>query len=80
MLMQLYFTHLCWPPFDSNLMTKLWRNLEAANRFTDVFYEYMRLVEMAFIHILKFVDDECVFSALTFPKNLLQNDLDKAYS
>ena len=55
MLMQLYFTHLCWLPFDSNLMTILWRNLEVANHFTDVFYEYMRLVEMAFIHILKFV-------------------------
>jgi hypothetical protein len=40
------------------------------------FGEYVKLVEIAMIHVLGFVEDERAFSALTFLKDKVRNKLD----
>ena len=46
------------PPFDINTLTKVWSVLDNNNTLTQNFSEYIKLVEMAVVHILGSVEDE----------------------
>jgi len=55
-------------PFHVNPVTKLW-NLMCANFHTQcLFSKYMKLAEIAMVHVLGSVEDERTFSSLAFLK------------
>ena len=60
-----------------NPLTKLWRVLDANSSLGKNFGEYVKLAQIAMIHVLGSVEDECTFSALNFLKDRLRNRLDK---
>ncbi len=63
-------------PFDFNALTHIWRTINASRVLTNSFPEYLKLVEMAIVHVLGNVEDELRFSFLAFLKNKLQATLD----
>ena len=71
------------PPFGSdaskpliNPVTKLWRCLDANFALSNSFPEYMKLAQIALIHVLGSVEDERAFLLVTFLKDKLRNRLD----
>ncbi len=64
------------PPFDFNALTHIWRAINAFQVLTHSFPEYLKLVEMAIVHILGNVEDKRHFSFFAFLKNKLQATLD----
>ena len=64
------------PPFDCNPLTRLWKGLDAATCLTHHFSEYMKLAEMAIVHVLGSVEDERVFSSVAFLKSKVRNSLE----
>jgi hypothetical protein len=63
------------PPFHTNPLTKLWRTLDANNALVAHFPEYVKLAQIAMVHVLGSVEDERAFSSLTFLKDKLRNRL-----
>jgi hypothetical protein len=61
------------PPFNENLLTRLWYTLDFASLC--IYLEYMKFAKIAVVHILGSVQDECCFSSLSFLKNKLRNHL-----
>ena len=59
-----------------NLVTKLWCCLDSNSALSTSFLEYIKLGQIALIHILGLVKDERAFSSDTFLKEKLQNMLD----
>jgi hypothetical protein len=59
------------PPFDTNPLTKLWRFLDTNTALVAQFPEYLKLVQIAMVHVLGSIEDEHVFSSLTFLKDKL---------
>ena len=71
------------PPIGSNAnkplinpITKLWHRLDANSTMSSLFPEYMKLAQIALIHVLGSMEDERVFLSVTFLKDKLQNRLD----
>jgi hypothetical protein len=62
-------------PFDINPVSCLWRMLHANIALVGQFPEYIRLAQIALVHVLGSVEDERCFSSLTFLKDKLQNRL-----
>jgi hypothetical protein len=65
----------CEPPYTVNPVTKLWRMLDANTALVAHFPEYIKLAQIAMVHVLGFVEDERCFSSLTFMKDRLRNRL-----
>jgi hypothetical protein len=63
------------PPYDVNPLTRLWRILDANRALAAQFPEYIKLAEIAMVHVLGSVEDERCFSSLTFLKDRLRNRL-----
>ena len=59
-----------------NLVTKLWHCLNANSAMLMSFLEYIKLVQIALIHVLGSVEDERAFFLATFMEDKLQNRLD----
>ena len=59
-----------------NPLTKLWRTLDANSALGKNFWEYIKLAEIAMVHVLGSVEDERTFSAFSFLKDRLRNRLD----
>ena len=59
-----------------NPVTKLWHRLDANLALSMSFPEYIKLVQIALIHLLGSIEDECAFSSVTLLKNKIQNRLD----
>ena len=59
-----------------NPVTKLWRCLDANSALSTSFPEYIKLAQIALIHLLGSIEDEHVFSLVTLLKNKVQNRLD----
>ena len=59
-----------------NPVTKLWRHLNANFALSSSFPEYMKLAQIALIHVLGSMEDERAFSSVTFLKDKLWNRLD----
>jgi len=60
-----------------NPLTKLWRTLDANSSLGKNFGEYIKLAQIAMVHVLGSVEDERTFSALSFLKDRLRNRLDQ---
>jgi hypothetical protein len=58
-----------------NPLTKLWRQLEANSALSTSFSKYIKLTEIAMVHVLGSMEDERAFSSLTFLKDRLRIDL-----
>jgi hypothetical protein len=65
----------CEPPYLFNPLTKLWRMLDANSALAAQFPEYIKLAQIAMVHVLGSVEDERCFSSLTFLKDKLRNRL-----
>lgn len=63
------------PPFHMNPLTRLWRTLDANIALARQFPKYIKLAQLAIIHVLGSVEDERCFSSLTFLKDKLRNRL-----
>lgn len=59
-----------------NPVTKLWRRLDANSALSTSFPEYIKLAQIALIHVLGSVEDERAFSSLSFLKDKVRNKLD----
>jgi hypothetical protein len=63
--------------FDINSLTKLKRTIFSSQIFEQKIYEYIRLDELVVMQLIGLVEDEKSFSALTFMKTKLKNQLTK---
>ena len=52
-----------------NPVTKLWRRLDANSALSTSFLEYIKLAQIALIHLLGSVEDERAFSLVILLKN-----------
>jgi hypothetical protein len=62
-----------------NPLTRLWQMLDANTALAKSFSEYVKLAQIAMIHVLGSVDDERCFSSLNFLKDKLRNRLDESH-
>jgi len=56
-------------PVVVNSLKKLWRSLDANSALATNFSEYVKLAEIAMIHVLGSIEDELCFSVLSFLKD-----------
>ncbi len=54
------------PLFDLNPLTCIWRTIHASCVLTYSFFKYLKLVEMAIVHVLGSIKDEHYFLFLAF--------------
>ena len=59
-----------------NLVTKLWRRLDANSELSTSFPKYIKLAQIVLIHLLGSVEDKHAFSMVTLLKNKVRNRLD----
>ena len=59
-----------------NPVTKLWRRLDANLVLSTSFPKYIKLAQIALIHLLGSVEDKRAFSSVTLLKNKVRNRLD----
>ena len=64
------------PPYDINPVTRIWRTISASRVLSHGFPEYLKLAEIALVHVIGSVEDERVFSSVSFLKTKLRNSLD----
>jgi len=60
---------------DNNFVSRLWMKIISFPIMICKLSEYKKLVEIAMVQVLGFVEDERTFSNLTFMKNRLRNRL-----
>jgi hypothetical protein len=60
---------------DNNFVSRLWMKIISFPILICKLSEYKKLVEIAMVQVLGFVEDERTFSNLTFMKNRLRNRL-----
>ena len=62
-----------------NPVTKLWKRLDANSALNSSFPKYIKLAQIALIHVLGLVEDERAFSSLTFLKDKVKNRLEEEH-
>ncbi len=62
-------------PFDTNPVTKLWVTINNNVLLTQQLNEYLKLVKIAMVSMLRFVKDERIFSMLAFMKDKFHSKL-----
>ncbi|KAG0595346.1 hypothetical protein M758_UG159400 [Ceratodon purpureus] len=67
----------CEPPFYCNPLSRIWRVLSANSLTSHMISEYIKLAEIAVVHVIGSVEDERCFSTLGFLKNKLRNALNE---
>jgi len=65
------------PPYDVNPLMKVWRMLDSNNNLTQNFGEFLKLAEIAIVHVIGSVEDKRCFSSVGFLKSKLRNNLDE---
>jgi hypothetical protein len=63
------------PPHDYNPTTQRWRCFATNMALKQWLFEYMKLVEVAIVAIIRSAKNECTFSTLNFMKSKLRNRL-----
>jgi hypothetical protein len=63
------------PPFDVNPLTKVWRVLDGNSVLVQNFSEFIKLAEIAVVHVIGSVEDERLFSSVKFLKSKLRSSL-----
>lgn len=64
------------PPYDINLVTRIWCAIYVYRVFSHGFPKYLKLTELTLVRVIKSVKDECVFSSVSFLQTKLHNSLD----
>jgi predicted glycosyltransferase len=64
-------------PFDVHPMTKLWTIINNNGLLIPRLNEYLKLVEITIVLVLKSIQDECAFFTIVFIKEKLQNWLNQ---
>ena len=64
------------PPYDINLVTQIWHTIFAYRMLSQGFSKYLKLAEIALVHVMKSVEDKRVFSYVYVLKTKLRNYLD----
>ena len=64
------------PPYDINHVTRIWQTIYASRVFSHGFPKYLKLAEIAMVHVIGSVEDERVFLSVSFLKTKLCNSLD----
>jgi hypothetical protein len=62
-------------PTIINPVTHMWRVIHASQLLFNVFFEYLKVVEIAMVHVLGYVEDERCFNFVAFLKNRMRNRL-----
>jgi hypothetical protein len=62
-----------------NRLTCMWGVMHASQLLCNVFPKYLKVVEIAMIHVLGFVEDEQCFNSVAFMKNKMCNKLDNHF-
>lgn len=65
------------PPYDINPLTKVWRVLQSNHNLAQNFGEFLKLAEIAVVHVLGSVEDEHLFSTVGFLKSKLRSNLEE---
>jgi hypothetical protein len=60
-------------PKNDNPLTKLWRQLATNNTSVVRFFEFMKLVKLVIVQVIRSVEDEKIYSTLSFMKSMLWN-------
>ena len=64
------------PSYDIDPIFCLWCTTFGLKVLTHMFLEYLKLTKIALVHVIRSVEDECVFSSIAFLKSKLRNSLD----
>ncbi|KAH7287328.1 hypothetical protein KP509_32G050200 [Ceratopteris richardii] len=64
-------------PSNPGAMTKLWKKLDISPFLKESMLEYFKVGNLCFTMILGSVEDECLWSSLTFIRNATRNRLNK---
>src|ERR1700738_3303695 len=64
------------PPYDVHPVTRIWRTISASRVLAHGLPEYLKLAEITLVHVIRSVEDERVFSSVSFLKTKLRNSLD----
>ena len=59
------------PPYDIHHVTRIWRTISASRVLSHGFPEYLKLVEIAMVHVIESVEDERIFSYVCFLRTKL---------
>ncbi len=62
-------------PTIINPLTCMWRVIHVSQLLSNVFREYLKVVQIAMVHVLGFVDDEQCFNFVAFLNNKVRNRL-----
>ncbi len=62
-------------PTIINPLTRMWQVIHASHLLFNAFPKYLKVVEIAMVHVLGFVEDEQCFSSIAFLKNEVRNRL-----
>ncbi len=62
-------------PTNINPLTCMWQVIHASQLLSNVFREYLKVVKIAIVHVLGFVEDEGYFNFVAFLKNKVWNRL-----
>jgi len=60
-------------PFDVNPITKLWKTLISFLILKNKILKYIKLVEVAIVKVISFIENQHYFFMLTFMKTKLRN-------
>jgi hypothetical protein len=61
------------PPHDYNSTTQMWKMFDFNVILRNMISKYFKLIELAFVVVLRNVEDERIFSTITFMKSKLRN-------
>ena len=67
----------CAPPFNVNLLVRLWRTLTSSRHLCKLIPKYIKLAEIGSVLVLGLVEDKRCFSSVKFLKSCQRNRLDK---
>ncbi len=62
-------------PTIINPLTRMWQVIHASQLLSNAFPKYLKVVEIAMVHVLGFVEDEWCFNFIAFLKNKVRNRL-----
>jgi hypothetical protein len=62
-----------------NPLMRTWQVIHASQLLSNVFPEYLKMVEIAMVHVFSFVEDERCFNYVAFLKNKVWNKLNNHF-
>ncbi len=66
-------------PTNINPLTCMWQVIHASQLLSNVFPQYLKVVEIAMVHVLSSIEDERCFNFVAFLKNKVRNRLNNHF-